>query len=359
MSSGHSDEVRLEPIESLDDAREEWTRLAEGAGHPFATWEWNSAWWRWFAAERRLYSFVCRDEAGEAVAILPLYEAVRRPVRVARFLGYGGLGSPVCGPDGMRAAADGLWMATHRGRGNPRLVLAEQLPGDAGWGEALGGRVLSDGHDPLVRFDGRPWEEVIGDWKSKLRGNLRRRETKLVEQHGLSFRLADDPARLGEDLDALYRLHGARWGGETTGVFEGDRGAFHREFAEAAQRRGWLRLWLAEVEGETVGAWYGWRYADAEWYYQAGRDPSFDKLGLGTVMLVHAMRSACEDGVAVFHFLGGEHVEQFKDRFANGDAGTETRLLASGLGARLAGLALARSDSLPGPVRRRLTQASA
>jgi hypothetical protein len=64
MSSGDSDEVRLEPIESLDNAREEWTRLAEGAGHPFATWEWNSAWWRWFAAERRLYSFVCRDGGG-------------------------------------------------------------------------------------------------------------------------------------------------------------------------------------------------------------------------------------------------------------------------------------------------------
>jgi CelD/BcsL family acetyltransferase involved in cellulose biosynthesis len=359
MSFEYGDGLRLELIESLDDAREDWIRLAEGAGHPFATWEWNSSWWRWFAGGRRLYSFVCRDETGEAVAILPLYEAVQRPVRIARFLGYGELGSPVCGPEAIEAAASGLWMAIRRGRGNPRIVLAEQLPGDRGWGEALGGRLVSDGHDPLVRFDGRPWEEVIGDWKSKLRGNLRRREAKLVEKHGLTFRLADDSARLGEDLDALYRLHEARWGEEATGVFEGDRGAFHRDFAEAAQKRGWLRLWLAEIDGETVGAWYGWRYANAEWYFQAGRDPRFDKAGLGTVMLVQAMRSACEDGVAVFHFLGGEQVEQFKDRFANGDAGSETRLLASGLSGRLAGMALARSDSLPGPVRRRLTRASA
>ena len=358
MSGEQDRHVRLEEIESLDGAREEWSRLAEGAGHPFATWEWNSAWWRWFAGDRRLYSFICRDESGDALAILPLYEAARRPVPVARFLGYGGLQSPVCGPDGRKAAADGLWQATRQGRGNPRVLLAEQLPGDQGWGEALGGRLLSDGHDPLVRFDGRPWEEVIAeDWNSKLRGNLRRRETKLVEKHGLTFRLADDPARIGEDVDALYRLHGERWGEETTGVFEGDRGAFHREFAEAAQQRGWLRLWLAEVDGETVGAWYGWRYANAEWYYQAGRDPRFDKAGLGTVMLVHAMRSACEDGVAVFHFLGGEHAEQFKERFANGDAGTETRVLASGLGGRLAAVALARSDSLPGPIRRRLSRA--
>jgi hypothetical protein len=37
--------VQLEEIERLDDVRDGWSRLAEAAGHPFATWEWNSAWW--------------------------------------------------------------------------------------------------------------------------------------------------------------------------------------------------------------------------------------------------------------------------------------------------------------------------
>jgi CelD/BcsL family acetyltransferase involved in cellulose biosynthesis len=255
-------------------------------------------------------------------------------------------------------AAQGLWGATRRGRGGCRVVIAEQLPGHEGWGELLGGRVLASGHDPVVRFDGRSWEEVIGEWKGKLRANLRRRERKLVEEHGLTFRLADDPERLPADLDALYRLHGARWGESTTGVFDGDRGEFHREFAAAALRRGWLRLWLGEIEGETMAAWYGWRFAEAEWYYQAGRDQRFDRLGLGTVMLVHAIREACNDGMHAFHFLGGADVEEFKERFANHDAGTETRLLGSGAAGRLGGLAIKSVSSLPESLRGRLMRVS-
>ncbi len=48
MVSTSDDVVQLEQIERLEDAREEWIGLAEGAGHPFATWEWNAGWWRWF-----------------------------------------------------------------------------------------------------------------------------------------------------------------------------------------------------------------------------------------------------------------------------------------------------------------------
>ena len=75
------DELRLEPVERLEDVREEWSALAERSGHPFATWEWNSLWWERFGAGRELHSFACRDGAGRIVAILPLHVLVEAPHR--------------------------------------------------------------------------------------------------------------------------------------------------------------------------------------------------------------------------------------------------------------------------------------
>jgi CelD/BcsL family acetyltransferase involved in cellulose biosynthesis len=352
--STSDDVVQLEEIERLEDAREEWIRLAEGAGHPFATWEWNAGWWRWFGAGRPLYSFLCRDRSGDVVAILPLYVAATRPMRVARFLGYGNLQSPVCAPANRELAARALWQATRSGRGGCRVVIAERLPGDQGWGQLLGGKLLATGHDPVVRFDGMTWEDFLASRSRNFREQVRRRERRLVEEYGLTFRLADDPERLPADMETLFRLHTTRWGPETTGVFEGAGGSFHREFADAALRRGWLRLWLAEIDGEPVATWYGWRFARAEWYYQAGRDPRFDRLSLGNVLLTHTVREACREGAEAYHFMGGTSLEAYKRRFAKEDVGTESRLLGSGVLARAGGAAITIGKSLPGPARRRV-----
>src|SRR5215210_8753673 len=91
----------LEPIASFDGLSEEWTSLAEATGSVFSTWEWNSLWWKHFGRGRELMAIACRDGDGVLVAILPLYRARERPLRVIRFLGHGQgdhLG-PICAPD--------------------------------------------------------------------------------------------------------------------------------------------------------------------------------------------------------------------------------------------------------------------
>ena len=256
-------ELRLEKVERLEDLREDWTRLAPETGHPFATYEWNEAWWRLSPGDRPLEVFAGRDGGGRVVAILPLYLATRRPVRVARFLGYADLMSPICAPGDRPLAARAMREVTCRD--DVRLVVAEKLPSADGWGELLGGKLLATHHDPVLRLDGMSWDEFLASRSRNFRDQARRRERKLVREQGLSYRLCDDPERLPADMDALFRLHDARWGEESSGVFDGTGADFHRAFADAALRAGWLRLWLAEVGGETVAAWYGWRFAGSEW----------------------------------------------------------------------------------------------
>ncbi len=301
--------------QSMESIRQDWDRLALATGHPFATWEWNSLWWERFGRDRELYLHTCRDAGGEVVAILPLYVAARRPVRVARFIGYADMHTPLCALEDRPLAAAGLRQVL-RGRGSCRMLYAERMPADEHWAAPIGGTTLNSGQCPVLDFGGRSWDEIMAEKKRKMRGNLRRAEAKLISDHGVEFRLADDPERIEDDMHALFRLHALRWGNETTGVFEGERARFHLDFAFAALERGWLRLWLAEKQGEAVGAWYGWRYAGSEWFFGGGRDRLFDNLSLGSVMLVRAMRAACEDGMRTFEFLSGD--EAYKWRFATG-----------------------------------------
>ena len=286
------------------------------------------------------------------MAILPLYLAATKPLKVARFLGYADLHSPVCDAAHRGAAARALRELIDERHGC-RIVLAEKLPGDQGWGELLGGRKTATHPDPVLRFEGRSWDEFLASKSRNFRQQVRRRERRLVEEDGIVFRLAS-PETLPVDIETLFRLHDARWEESSTGVFDGERQAFHREFALEASRRGWLRLWIAEIEGEAVAAWYGWRFAGSEWYYQAGRDRGFDDRSLGFVMLAHTVRAACEDGVDSYRFLAGG--EDYKWRFAEDDLSAETRLLTSGFLAVAAGRGLAAASSLPGPLKRRVAR---
>lgn len=347
-------DMEIEPLERLEDVQEEWGRLAEPTGHPFASWEWNALWWDRFGAGRPLHSFACRDSAGEAVAILPMYVASTKVIRVARLLGYADLQSPICSAE-HRATAAAALSQVMGARHGCRLLAAERLPGDQGWDELLGGRVIATHPDPVLRFDGQDWEEWLASRSRNFRQQVRRRERRLVEEHGLEFRLANDSGRLEADMETLFRLHEARWDEHSTGVFAGERGEFHREFAAAAQQRGWLRLWIAEIGDEPVAAWYGWRFAGSEWYYQAGRDQRFDDLSLGFVMLAHTVREACRDGVESYRFLAGG--EDYKWRFANEDLVAESRLVAHGAVARMGQVAVAAASRAPAPIRRRITRA--
>ena len=128
----------------------------ERAGNPFLTWEWASTWWHHFGAGRKLRATACRAPDGEVRAILPLYEAAVRPVRVLRLMGHGpgdhlGL---LCSPDDREDAGSALRELLSV---DPRpwdVLLAERLPSDEGWAAAVGGEVLVRESTPTVRLDG-------------------------------------------------------------------------------------------------------------------------------------------------------------------------------------------------------------
>ena len=320
----------IERAESLDAVRADWEGLEQTAGNLFGTWEWARTWWETYgpADDDRLLVHVLRGEDGAARAILPLYAWKTRPVPVARLLGHGPADElgPVCAPADRPAAAVALRAAVRSGLGRRGAVFAERLPGDQGWPALLDAGVLRRESTPSLRIDGRSWDEWLSSRSRNFREQVRRRERKLAREHDLAFRLVEDPHALDAALEELFRLHDARWGA-ASGAFSPQRRAFHRAFARRALDRGWLRLWFADVDGTPAAGWLGFRFADALWYYQAGRDPALERENVGFVLLSHTIRTAFEDGLREYRFLLGD--EAYKDRFADHDAGLDTVVAGS------------------------------
>ncbi len=334
----------------VDAGDDEWRELAVDAGNIFGTPEWISTWWRHFGADRRSLVRSVRDDRGRLVGVLPVYEWKRRPFRVARFVGHGpgdALG-PVCRAADRVAMADALTrLLDTAGIG---ILVGENVPCEEGWSERFGAQVVEREPSPVLDFGGNDWESLLASWSKNLRSQVRSRERKLANDHHLEFRLADDPERLEEDLHRLFDLHRARWP-DGSNFSRGE--AFHRDFAALASARGWLRLWLLEIDGEARAAWYGFRFAGVESYYQAGRDtdPAWDRYRLGFVVLAHSIREATADGMRAYRFLRGD--EEFKSRFASNDHGLETFVLPRGGTGKAAQSVAIR---LPRPLLRRLAR---
>jgi CelD/BcsL family acetyltransferase involved in cellulose biosynthesis len=329
MSSSQAPPVGLEAVQ-LEDVAQELPTLALAARNVFATWEWISTWWRHFGAGHQPLVTACRAADDRVIGILPFYLWASRPLRILRFIGHGAgdhLG-PVYASQDEPAVADGARRTLERLRWD--VFVGDQLPAPARWSGVLGAKVLVREGNPVLRAPAGGWDGFLAGRSPNFRQQLRRRERRLAREHRLAFRLVQDAAELPSALDALFRLHTLRW--PNGSAFQA-REAFHREFAALGFQRGWTRIWLLELDGQAVAAWYGLRFAGAESYYQAGRDPAWDHRSVGFVLLAHSIRAAFQDGIGEYRFLRGH--EAYKYRFAAEDPGLETIALTRGPVARL------------------------
>ena len=354
-ASGVSDLV-VEPVNDLGALLDEWSELGQRTGNLFATWEWSSTWWNELGAGRSLLAAACRDEGGALVGLLPAYVARKTgPVRLIRLVGHGQgdrLG-PICMPADRERVAAALRVALRSKPWANALIVAEQLPGEEGWAALLHGRVLSREASPVLELATSEWDEFLAGRSANLRQQLRSKERRLAREHDVRYRLIEDAEALPEALDVLFALHGTRWGEAGTSAY-GRAQSFHRAFATRALERGWLRLWFLEVNGSPVAAWHGFRFGGADWYYQSGRDPAWDRYSVGLVLLAHTIRDCVESGISRYLLLRGD--EPYKQRFATGDPGLETVALGAGILGRAGLAAVSGVAKLPAGTRRRIAR---
>jgi CelD/BcsL family acetyltransferase involved in cellulose biosynthesis len=330
-----ADQLTLEPLGTIGEARTEWTSLAAASGNPFNTFEWCEAWLEHAAAGARSRLFAA-VEASETVAIVPLVIVRGRYVRKARLLGYGAANE--LGPVGpLERGAEALRLSLEATRREWDVFHGESLPG-SGWPKRLGATLLWREGSPVVTGPWSSWDDYLATRSHNFRGELRRKERRLVER-GLVARTISSQEDLAPALDALFDLHLRRWGGEASPFFAGLE-TFHRAFAKVALERGWLRLRVFELEGRIVGVTHGFRFGESEWSYQFGRDPGLDHSSLGLIASGQAIRESFSEGAREFKLGPGR--QDYKLRFATGDPGLETVGIARGLRGRASLIAATR-----------------
>jgi CelD/BcsL family acetyltransferase involved in cellulose biosynthesis len=122
-----------------------------------------------------------------------------------------------------------------------------------------------------------------------------------------------DETNLAELLDALFRLHAARWRERGEGGVL-DEAAVRAVLADAAAgflARGWLRLYALRIGGRTAAVQLGWAARRRAYYYIGGWDPAFAKLSPGALLVEHAVREAVREGAREFDFLRGREAYKY------------------------------------------------
>jgi CelD/BcsL family acetyltransferase involved in cellulose biosynthesis len=320
-----------------------WRELAVLRENPFLSPEWFLTATDGIPEER---PYAIGWWVGEELrGVLPLVASSRGPLRLLRFpyAIRGDWFGAACLPEDevtMAGACASLLEADHPAW---NAALLDRVDLASAWPQALlreGGRLRLAPRRrqdvlPFIAFDETGYAGYLASRSRNFRSQLGRRRRKLERDHALDFRLCTDPARLAADMATFFRLNDERWQGRGGSTLSNDRSrALYLAFAEATQKLGWLRLWLAEVDGEPAAAWYGWRVGDRYCYALAGLSSRFESDGLGTVLLDHTIEQAAAEGATTYDLMWGD--ESYKDRFATGRRETATWYLSAGTPAHVA-----------------------
>ncbi len=310
----------------LDRVRDEWRALAEGTGVPFTTPEWHQAWLANHPAARPVVAVV-RDGRGTARAVLAMVLSRRNGLRVLHFAGddLGDAFGPVCA-DGVSEREVGRLVGEAIGASGLRwdMVMLGHVDERAGWHEdfraALPGSVASIERRrieaPSIEDAGDTWVAYLEGRRRTVRKETRRRRRRIEEDETHGFRSAD-AASATADTQTLFRLHDLRWDDRGGSSIESPAArATLADFNVAAAGRGWLQLWLLDLDGAPAAAELAWRLGGRQTHFQGGFDPEHASRGVGIVLFARALEDGFEHGVE--HFDLGQGTATYKMEFASG-----------------------------------------
>jgi len=305
----------VERADALDPYLDAWDALAAEAGRPFCTPAWMLAWWRdGREGDARLRVVLALDPDGEPIGVGPFFAQVG-PLKLAEYRLLGAGFSHRVGPlaragrerDVAQAIAAGLASADP----TPASVVFEgidagdpwpELVADA-WPSARRPRVRTDVtmDSPAIALDA-DYEAWMARRERKFRKEARRVARRL-EEEGVSRRLGSDEAA----VDALIRLHHARWEGRGGSNVGGEARAVIAGAARALNDDARLAVALLEGPDGPIAADLVLRAGDALGFWGGGFDPAWAKHAPGTQTMLLALEAGAASGARSADLGGGAH----------------------------------------------------
>ena len=318
-------------LAQLEALRPAWEELLSNypPATTFSTWEWLSSWWICFGKNRRLLVMALFD-SGRIVGLAPLSISVERlgwfRFRVLRLMGDGShdsdnLDLPVL-PGYEKAFAGSVLTYLRQHTREWDICRFDTLP--------LTSPGVSNLIELLKSSSWKFWEcsstksEVAlpDTWAlyaqtlfSEDRKNLARYTRRLQSRYSVRIYRCSDANHLPVCLDALFRLHQGRWQhAGRPGTFSSmERREFYAHLSRNLLARGWLELWILELEGEIAAVQFAFRYRERVFQLQEGYDHRRTSDRLGFVLRGHVLKQLIEEKARIYDFLGGE--DPYKKRW--------------------------------------------
>jgi CelD/BcsL family acetyltransferase involved in cellulose biosynthesis len=327
--------IKIEKIEShweFARLRCEWSELLESsdADSLFLTWEWLHTWWKYLADGRELSIFAARC-GPELIAIAPLAKhppnlARGRPFSTLEFLGTGQAGSDYLDFI-VRKGYETQAVAVLAGvLASKRLVLDwTQLRQTGCMADRIAGCLGDDGWAvseartnscPFISLDGHTWESYLATLGSEHRYSFKRKWKRLQQDFAVRLEEVTTEEQCLDAVNLVIKLHNLRWQDrEHSDAFCSEAlTKFHREWAELARTRGWLRLFVLRLNEKPVACIYGFCYRRVFYFYQSGFDPAFANYSVGLVTMGLAIKNALEEGAREYDLLHGN--ERYKSHWS-------------------------------------------
>jgi len=292
----------------------DWKELVSSSrtATPFQTYEWTSTWWRHFGAFKQPETIAVYD-GSDLVGLYPLV-CTRRIWRTLRPMGIGP--SDYLHPlvrDGYESQVNESVAEHMRTRTDVDLIDLHQVREDRACFEAsLGGSQVEQA-TCLVLDLPSTYDAYLATLGKSLKYDVKRLDKSLFKEGKACIEAVRD-GETQTGLDYLFELHKARWKKRhLPGAFMASSMKFHREWAELAQKQGWLWLSILRLGEQPIGAIYAMCLGTTTYYYQAGFDPDQGAVSPGTLLVANTIRRSIEEGVQRFDFLRGD--ESYKRRW--------------------------------------------
>jgi len=317
--------------DELEQFRERWNSLlrANPASSIFQTPEWLASWWQAYGQNRDFFALVFADSTGAVVGIAPLYADQTRflglSLTTLRMVGAGSGDSD--GLDFITAPGYAIdcaqafiaWLGAQK---EWHVCALETLPQNSQVAKFLFQRIQESGMSidstftPNFIIDLPPtWPQYVSSLESAFRPLLTRYPRRLQSRFTVKFSRCKDADDLKVQLQTLFDLHQMRWTGRgETGAFAGnERRDFYYRMAMAFLHRDWLEFWRLELNGETVGAQFCFRYNDTVSLLQEGFHPRYAGEKIGYALKAHLLEEMIRTGARRYDFLGG--ADPYKSKF--------------------------------------------
>ena len=286
----------------------EWQRLETGGRWPTQTHAFAAALEPLLAGQRRHLLCVTRESA--ITALLPLCRAPGWRARW-RMAGSRELFEP---GDLLCDGADDAVALIPAFRALDRPLSLDRIPTDSHLLPALRGAmkgrgwlsIRPDTPCPTIRLDDG-WCDPESRFNAGRRSDFRRAARRAAALGSVTYEtLAPSPAAFDALFDEAIGVEARSWKREAGSAIAVDRlrETFFRRFFRAAAMDGNFRLSFLRIDGEAVAKQLALIWSGRYWLFKIGHDDRFGKCSPGTLLMLHALRRAADEGLESFELLG-------------------------------------------------------